>query len=468
MLAVRSNERAAAAAGINVRNVKLAAFGISSFIAGISGALYGYNFSSVTVNRFSALTALSLIALAYVGGITMVSGAIFAGLISVEALFPYALEKWFDISGNYALLFAGLALIVTLIQNPDGVAGATYRKHQQRKRRRAAAARGRPVAGEEHMTDRILTTHVGALQRTPEAESALLGEAPRSSSLRPSPMSFADRSRPASTWSTTASTASRSGSGTSPSGWEASSAQDLRGLAPLRGRDHLRFPDFYAYAQETPDVLFHGRDRAFWAAIATRPVCVGPITYDPTAVQRDIANLKAALDGVEVADAFMPVVAPASAEVDMGNEHYATQEELLWALADALREEYRAIVDAGFQLQVDDAWIPRPVGPRARTSIWRPTTRIAALADRGAEPRAGGTARGARPLPRLLGQLARPARDRHPARGDRRPHARGATQAPTWSRRRTCGTSTSTTSGRPCGCRRARSSHPAWSRTRRT
>jgi branched-chain amino acid transport system permease protein len=143
MLAVRSNERAAAAAGVNVRNVKLAAFAISSFIAGISGALYGYNFSSVTVSRFSALTALSLIALAYVGGITMVSGAIFAGLISVEALFPYAFEKWFGISGNYALLFAGLALIVTLIQNPDGAAGATYRKHQLRKRLRRAEG---PVA----------------------------------------------------------------------------------------------------------------------------------------------------------------------------------------------------------------------------------------------------------------------------------------------------------------------------------
>jgi len=138
MLAVRSNERAAAAAGIDVRNVKLAAFGISSFIAGISGALYGYNFSSVTVTRFSALTALSLIALAYVGGVTMVSGALFAGLISVEALFPYALEKWFGIAGNWALLFAGLALIVTLIQNPDGVAGATYRKHQLRKKRRGS------------------------------------------------------------------------------------------------------------------------------------------------------------------------------------------------------------------------------------------------------------------------------------------------------------------------------------------
>jgi branched-chain amino acid transport system permease protein len=146
MLAIRSNERAAAAAGINVRNVKLAAFGISSFIAGIAGALYGYNFSSVTVTRFSALTALSLIALAYVGGVTMVSGAIFAGLISVEALFPYAFEKWFGISGNWALLFAGVTLILTLVQNPDGVAGAIYRKRHRRKRRGASAPRRRVLA----------------------------------------------------------------------------------------------------------------------------------------------------------------------------------------------------------------------------------------------------------------------------------------------------------------------------------
>jgi len=54
----------------------------------------------------------------------------------VEALFPYALEKWFGISGNWALLVGGLALIVTLVQNPDGVAGATYRKRQAKKRRR--------------------------------------------------------------------------------------------------------------------------------------------------------------------------------------------------------------------------------------------------------------------------------------------------------------------------------------------
>ncbi len=139
MLAVRSNERAAAAAGVNVRNVKLAAFGISSFIAGVAGAMYGYNFSSVSVDRFSALTSLSLIAFAYVGGITMVSGAVFAGLISVSALVPYALETWFGISGNWALLFGGVALIVTLFQNPDGVAGATHRKRQLKKRKRSGS-----------------------------------------------------------------------------------------------------------------------------------------------------------------------------------------------------------------------------------------------------------------------------------------------------------------------------------------
>lgn len=138
MLAVRSNERAAAAAGINVRNVKLAAFGISSFIAGIAGALYGYNFNSVSAMRFSALTALGLIAFAYVGGITMVSGAIFAGLISTEAVFPYAFEKWLGVSGNYALLVGGMVLIFNLAVYPEGVAGAGYKKKQQKLRRKAA------------------------------------------------------------------------------------------------------------------------------------------------------------------------------------------------------------------------------------------------------------------------------------------------------------------------------------------
>ncbi len=138
MLAVRSNERAAAAAGINVTYVKLTAFGLAALIAGIAGVLYSYNFGSVAAGRFGALTALGLIAFAYVGGITMVSGAIFAGLISTQGLLPYALDKWLGVSGNWALLFAGVALIVTLAMNPEGVAGAQYKKRQQKKRRLAA------------------------------------------------------------------------------------------------------------------------------------------------------------------------------------------------------------------------------------------------------------------------------------------------------------------------------------------
>jgi branched-chain amino acid transport system permease protein len=132
MLAVRSNERAAAAASINPRNVKLAAFGISALVAGTAGSLYAYNFGSVSADRFDAFTALSLIAFAYAGGITLISGAAFAGLISTQALFPYALDKWFGLSGTWFLLFGGVILIVTLIQNPEGVAGAFYRRTHRR------------------------------------------------------------------------------------------------------------------------------------------------------------------------------------------------------------------------------------------------------------------------------------------------------------------------------------------------
>jgi len=132
MLAVRSNERAAAAAAIDPRVVKFIAFGISSVIAGLAGALYAYNFSSVSADRFDPFTALSLIAFAYAGGITLISGAVFAGLISTQALFPYALDKWFGINGNWFLLFGGAILIITLIQNPEGVAGAFYKRFHKR------------------------------------------------------------------------------------------------------------------------------------------------------------------------------------------------------------------------------------------------------------------------------------------------------------------------------------------------
>lgn len=84
------------------------------------------------------------------------------------------------------------------------------------------------------------------------------------------------------------------------------------------------------------------------------PVCVGPLTYTGhQAIARDIANFKAALDAGGVAEGFMTSIAPGSAS-RIGNAYYKTDEEFLFACADAMRAEYKAIVDAGLILQLDD------------------------------------------------------------------------------------------------------------------
>src|ERR1700756_3985437 len=84
------------------------------------------------------------------------------------------------------------------------------------------------------------------------------------------------------------------------------------------------------------------------------PICVAPIRYaGHDAIQIDIANFKAALQGAGVEEGFMTAVAPGSAS-RIGNAYYKTEEELLYACADAMREEYQAILDAGLVLQLDD------------------------------------------------------------------------------------------------------------------
>lgn len=140
MLAVRSNERAAAAAGIDVRRVKLTAFMMSALIAGICGALYAYNFGTVSSDLFGTVNSLVIIAYAYFGGITMISGALFAGLGATQGLIPQAFQTWWGLSGNWALLIGAVGLLVTLVGNPDGVAGTAYWKRRAKKQRALAAA----------------------------------------------------------------------------------------------------------------------------------------------------------------------------------------------------------------------------------------------------------------------------------------------------------------------------------------
>jgi branched-chain amino acid transport system permease protein len=127
MLAVRSNERAAAAAGISVRDVKTAAFGISSFIAGLAGALYAYAYGSVTASQYGIIAALAFIAFAYLGGITTVTGALLGGLIVTDGLAIHAIKTWTGLPSNWELVFGGVALILTLVTSPEGIAGAIAR-----------------------------------------------------------------------------------------------------------------------------------------------------------------------------------------------------------------------------------------------------------------------------------------------------------------------------------------------------
>ena len=133
-------------------------------------------------------------------------------------------------------------------------------------------------------------------------------------------------------------------------------SQDAEPL--LKGRDRDQFPGFYAWADANASIFGYMEDTYFFSSIVTEPVVTGPLRYKPEAVQRDIANLKDALRDNPALEAFMPVVAPASIEVGLGNEYYATHDELMRALADTIRQEYKAIIDAGFILQVDDAWVP--------------------------------------------------------------------------------------------------------------
>jgi 5-methyltetrahydropteroyltriglutamate--homocysteine methyltransferase len=120
-------------------------------------------------------------------------------------------------------------------------------------------------------------------------------------------------------------------------------------------RDRLAFPEFYAEHDAAYVRSVSNRARADDSTVeAKRWFCTGPISYDGAALERDIARFHRALADVQTTDAFLPVVAPASVYW-LENEHYATEEDFVFAVADALREEYRRIVDAGFLLQVDDA-----------------------------------------------------------------------------------------------------------------
>ena len=213
-------------------------------------------------------------------------------------------------------------------------------------------------------SNRILTTHVGSLPRPTELDDALeRREADELAYAATLERSVADVVRKQieagvdvvndgefgkSSW--TGYLSNRLG------GFEARPV--TAGQPTLRDKDRVDFAEFYAEAARTGTMWYRPDGRLRTPAAPVQWVCTGPITYTgQAALQQDINNLEAALQGVDVEEAFLPVAAPASVEPGRLNEHYPSEEAYVYALAEALKTEYDAIAGAGFLLQVDDAFI---------------------------------------------------------------------------------------------------------------
>jgi 5-methyltetrahydropteroyltriglutamate--homocysteine methyltransferase len=199
----------------------------------------------------------------------------------------------------------------------------------------------------KHSTDRILTTHTGSLPRPDDLVTMLEGHDQRTAG---GDSSFDQRVTAAVAEvvqkQVTAGVSVVNDGEMSKVGYSTYVTARVSGFSEQPGQTHAQveardFPEYYV---------------ARTASLATikRPVCVGPIAWEGDAqVQRDIANLKAATSGADVADVFMTAASPGVVWQFLENEYYPSHEAYVFAVADAMRNEYQAIHQAGFVLQLD-------------------------------------------------------------------------------------------------------------------
>jgi branched-chain amino acid transport system permease protein len=136
ILAVRSSERAATACGVNVAAHKIAVFGLAAFLAGVGGCLTAYRFGNVSDASFSTIASLTALTMAYLGGITTVSGALTAGVLAASGVAFHGLSRLSDSTGRWDVVIGGVLLLVVVIRWPDGIATALGRWWQHRGRAR--------------------------------------------------------------------------------------------------------------------------------------------------------------------------------------------------------------------------------------------------------------------------------------------------------------------------------------------
>jgi len=208
-------------------------------------------------------------------------------------------------------------------------------------------------------TDRILTTHVGSLPRPDELFEMMLA---RMDGKPINEKAYAARVRKAVDDSVKQQADAgldvvSDGEMGKPS-FITYAAQRLDGLAKREGvrpspfsntRETKDFPEYYQ--STVAEQVSARRRRALM-------VCAGPIKYKgQEQLKTELENLKSALKGIKATEAFVPAIAPSNVETTTPNEYYPTAEAYVFAIAEAMREEYKAIIDAGFLLQIDDPFL---------------------------------------------------------------------------------------------------------------
>lgn len=211
----------------------------------------------------------------------------------------------------------------------------------------------------KHSVDRILTTHVGSLPRPDDLFEMMLA---RMDGKAVDEKAYTERVREAVRESVKQQTAVgldvvSDGEMGKPS-FITYAAQRLAGLEQRAGNR----PSPFANTRETRDFPEYYQSAAAEQVSARRRralmVCTGPIAYKGHDVLRsELEILKSALKGVDAAEAFVPAIAPSNIETTTPNEYYPTPEAYVFAIAEAMREEYKAIIDAGFLLQIDDPFL---------------------------------------------------------------------------------------------------------------
>ncbi|WGL54087.1 branched-chain amino acid ABC transporter permease/ATP-binding protein [Nocardioides sp. BP30] len=157
MLAVKANERSAAAAGVSVVRVKILAFGIAAFIAGLGGCLLAYQQQTITATSFSAMAGLALFGTVYLCGATSISGGLLAGVSATNGILFILIDEVFSASGWYPVV-AAVLLVFTVILNPEGIVGPAH-SFLAKRRSGDASAMGSVVArAEAELTEPIPAT----------------------------------------------------------------------------------------------------------------------------------------------------------------------------------------------------------------------------------------------------------------------------------------------------------------------